>query len=387
MARSGAFDRFFTIALSALLLLGAAGPPRSAGADNPPSLKEVIEQRTESDDESDEQEAVTDPSKTVVDALKRGTPRSSVAAYLVAGRRGEWDKAAQYLDFSQTPDFDPTTDGPSLARQFKLALDRELWVDLDALSSDPEGFSQTGDGLPKGRELVGRIRGAEKTYDILLQRGPREDGVMIWRFAPVTVADIPNLYAEFGYGAFGQYLPQALYDVDFLGYQLRVWVALLLLPVVCYAAAALVTWFVTLFLRNRKTTLASQLSRFATGPLRVVLAVAFFSALRRRSTVPLEMGALLEAIETVLLVVTITWMAMRVADVLWRMLNGRLIARGQRTAMGIVPRRERRSGSSWFFSRCWRFSTASAPTSPRCSRASVSAASRSRSPRRRLSKI
>jgi len=36
-------------------------------------------------------------------------------------------------------------DGPKLARQFKIVLDRALWVDTEVLSTDPAGHG--GDGL------------------------------------------------------------------------------------------------------------------------------------------------------------------------------------------------------------------------------------------------
>jgi MscS family membrane protein len=337
MVQARELGRILSCVLTASALFNLSVLAVAARAQDSPSLRDVIEQRSEADDETQKKSSSTGDAEIVLDELKRGTPRNVVAGYLTAGRHGDWKSAAKYLDYSQIPDFQEEVDGPLLARQFKLVMDRKLWVDLDGLSNDAEGFAKNVDGLMPDRDRVGRIEGAKRSYDISLQRVTRQDGVRIWKFAAATVAEIPKLYQEFGYGPFGHYIPQFFYDTDFLGYQLRVWFGLIVFPILCYAIAAIVTALVTLFLRNRHTTLASQLSRFATGPLRLVLAVLFFSALRRRVSVPIELGAVLAAIETVLLVATVTWMMMRIADVLWRMLNGRLIARGQRTAMGIIP--------------------------------------------------
>jgi hypothetical protein len=44
-----------------------------------------------------------------------------------------------------------------LARQFRIALDRSgLWVDLDLVSTKPEGNLE--DGLPVNREFIGQIK-------------------------------------------------------------------------------------------------------------------------------------------------------------------------------------------------------------------------------------
>ena len=67
--------------------------------------------------------------------------------------------------------------GPELASQLKIVLDRSLVIDLKMLSADPKG--NTEDGLPPSQELLGRIRTPTKTVDILLERIPRGDGVLI----------------------------------------------------------------------------------------------------------------------------------------------------------------------------------------------------------------
>ena len=69
---------------------------------------------------------------------------------------------------------------------------------MELLSTNPEG--DQSDNLPVVRERVGRIAAEGKTYDLLLQRVPRGDGVYIWKFADATVSEIPDLYQQVGYG-------------------------------------------------------------------------------------------------------------------------------------------------------------------------------------------
>jgi MscS family membrane protein len=324
-------------ALATLFLVLSAylAPPVSQAES--PSLKDVMEQRSEEEEikQGSPGEDAAIPAR--VDPLKRETPRRAVAAFLGSARNGDWNRAAKYFDFSQSRGVDPETDGPALARKFKLALDRKLWVDLDRLSNDPEGYSKQYDGLLTDRELVARIKGEESIYEISLQRGRSDSGADIWRFSSKTAAEIPAFYEEFGYGLFGHNLPQFLYETDVFGYELRIWLALLIIPALCFLVAAITTRVVQFFLNKRHTALTSQLSRFGAGPLRLLIAILLFSSIRRRAEMPIGLGTVVEAIETLFLVFTVTWMAMRLADVLWRLVNGRLIARGQRTAMGIVP--------------------------------------------------
>ena len=154
-----------------------------------PSLKEIIEKRSKSLSES-ERAAVGVPD----DPLGRGTPRSSVRGFLSSAKDRNYVQAAEYLDLRNLPPDLTEGQGPELARQLRIVLDRTLWIDVELLSANPEG--DQSDNLPVVRERIGRISAEGKNYDLLLQRVPRGDGVYIWKFADMTVADIPDLYQQ-----------------------------------------------------------------------------------------------------------------------------------------------------------------------------------------------
>ncbi len=152
------------------------------------------------------------------DEFNRGVPRSSLKGYLKAARDGDFERAAKYLDLRYLPDRMDESQGPQLARQLKIALDKVIWFDLDMVSAHPAGFPD--DGLPLDRDSIGRVKTPEKTVDILMQRVPRGDGAYIWKISNQTVAEIPHLYEYFGYGPFGETLSKMFPDARFLGWSI-----------------------------------------------------------------------------------------------------------------------------------------------------------------------
>ena len=268
------------------------------------------------------------------DEFGRGSPRGTVRGYLAACREGDYERAANYLDLRRIPG-----DGPSLARQLRLILSRTLWVDVETLSQEHAGRSN--DGLPSHRDRLGTINTKAGKVDILLQRVPREDGVTIWKFAGVTVAQVPDLYREFGYGVLERFLPQIFFELQFLDIALWQWIGLLVLVLL----AAVVSWFLTVFIVRllgtvvgfTKTTIDDKIRVEAAGPIRLAIAVLLF----RAGFVPLGLGVkateFISSLLSALFIVAVTWLLLRVTDVLSSVVEERLVERGEVGAIGLVP--------------------------------------------------
>ena len=94
------------------------------------------------------------------DEFNRGVPRGSLKGYLKAARDGDFERAAKYLDLRYLPGRMNKSQGPQLARQLKIALDKVLWFDLEIVSDHPDGFSD--DGLPADRDNIGQVKIPEK---------------------------------------------------------------------------------------------------------------------------------------------------------------------------------------------------------------------------------
>jgi MscS family membrane protein len=244
------------------------------------------------------------------DPLGRGTPRSSVRGFLSAARDRNYTQAAEYLDLRSLPPGMTEAQGPELARQLRIVLDQTLWIDVDALSTDPEG--EQGDNLPVVRERVGRISAEGKTFDLQLQRVPRGDGVYIWKFADMTVEQIPQLYQQFGYGQLERVLPAWMFDVSILGINLWLWAAVIGLAIVLFPVAMLVTRLLTFGLRLLHPDTADQFERLFSGPMSLLI----WTVMVRNAATVLGSSVALSALSQArtVQVIGLAWLFMRVVD-------------------------------------------------------------------------
>jgi MscS family membrane protein len=267
-----------------------------------------------------------------VDEFDRGTPRSTVKGFFKAARGGDYERAAQYLDLRNLPRRIDKSEGPELARQLKIALDRTLWVDLAQVSADSKGNIE--DGLPSQRESVGGIKTPEKTVDILLQRVPREDGVLIWKFSNRTVAEIPQLYKYFGYGPFEEMLSKVFPDFTLLGWQLWQWALFLIALPLTYLAALVPTWIAGLVVRRRESEMSRKFSLWITGPIRIVLWVLLIRAVASYLGASAVGGSLFRV--RLLLAIALVWAAIRFVDLLLDLWAERLQKKGEESAAVLV---------------------------------------------------
>jgi MscS family membrane protein len=263
-----------------------------------------------------------------IDELDRATPRGTLEGFLSVSGDGDYKKAAKYLDLRNLRGRAAKEEGSDLARRLKIVLDRALWVDPDAVSSDPGG--QAEDGLPGYRDSLGRVETPEKTVDILLQHVPRDDGVLIWKFSNKTVAQIPLLYEHHGYGTFEESLTKIFPDILFLGWHTWQWVAFFVFLVVAYLVAMVLTWGVSLFVRRRDTEMSHRVASFVKGPTRVLLWLSLgsiclpfigLSATLRKAN---QAGTLYT--------IVVAWFASRMVDLIVDWMSERLTRSGQEAA-------------------------------------------------------
>lgn len=205
------------------------------------------------------------------DEYNRTTPLGSVIGLANALKENNYTTAVQYLDLRNLPFTIGEADGPDLARKLKIVAVRTMIIDYESLSADPMGH--TDDGLPSYRDRVTTIKTMEGPVDILLQRVPRGDGVYIWKISNATVAMIPKLNEEFGYGIIGDQLSMIFPHYVISGFELWQLLMLVVLLVCCYAAAYVITRTL-LWIRKRSDKAAkSRFNRFIAGPMRLLIMV------------------------------------------------------------------------------------------------------------------
>ncbi len=254
-----------------LILLGALWASPSSAKTNPsqPSLKELISKKT-NENPSPGQEGSDRPQlRLPYDQLGRQVPASTVRRFLAATKGRNYALAAEYLDLSKLAGETAASQGPKLARQLSIVLDRALWITPDLLSAETQGDQE--DHLHPAYDVVGAISAGDTVYDILLQRITQRDGTAIWKFAGVTVAEIPKLYREFGYGWLEERLPSWLFDVSFLGMHLWLWIMLGCLGLLLYPAAMVITWVLALTVRLVHGDAGREVERLYAGPVRLLI--------------------------------------------------------------------------------------------------------------------
>jgi MscS family membrane protein len=258
-----------------------------------------------------------------------------VEGFLQATRAHNYRRAAEYLDLQRVPAEEAKTLGPQLARHLKIVLDQQLPIDVDRLSDSPAGLLD--DGLPPDLEQLGRIETPGMPVNMRLQRVPREDGVRIWKLSAASVAAIPDLYRRYGYGLFGEALPSVFNETEFLDTPLRQWVALPILVGVGYSLGLLITSLGFRLLRRRRSELASVLSTFVAGPVRLLILVLFLSLARQPVQLSSTMSRALDALEQILLIIAVAWMILRVVESLEEIARNHALRRDKTILLPLLP--------------------------------------------------
>lgn len=262
------------------------------------------------------------------------TPQSTMRGFLTAARAGDWARAALHLDLrGHRPDA-----GPRLARQLKSVLDRTLWVELESLDDTVEG--RRDDGLPARRDLVGIVQLGDAAVKILVERVRGPDGAEEWRISRDTVQHIPRLYAAFGDSPLAERMPRPLVEITILEVRLWQWFGLLALVGLAIGFA----WAVTAVLRRlasplvRRTSsrLDDALAEFLVGPLRLVVATAVLGPGIRALRLAIPAERVLFGVQSALLILAGTWVALRLIDALARVAEQRLVAQGSGAA-AVIP--------------------------------------------------
>lgn len=198
------------------------------------------------------------------DLLDRGTPRRAARGFLLAVAEGDYERAAEYLDLRNLPRGISEADGPSLAEDLDIVLQRHLWIDQEELSNEIDGWA--GDGLPSYRDRLGvlQTRGGEVT--LLLQQIPREDGVSIWKISNSTVARIPGLYDELGYSHLVESIRRSFPDRRFFGIEYFKWAIALTTGLFVYGLGWLLSVAAIKLLTQPDSPRGKLVRLFLTGP-------------------------------------------------------------------------------------------------------------------------
>ena len=296
------------------------------------SIKKMLDSKEQSEQDL-KQPDDTDNYNVPKDDFERGQPRSAIAGYLRALRTGDLTLATNYLDYRNLSEKTLSVGKEELARQLGVVLNRTLWVDLNSISSLKEG--RKNDNLPSYRELVGKVDYQGSNVDILLQRVPRaQDKVKIWKISNATVEKIPRLFKRYSYSPLGEFLAKKLPAVDLFGVMLWQWLYFILMLVLYYLIAKVLTWVVAFGIKRIYKKVSNEVLRFIKEPFALLIAVIFARNFHDEANVTVALRAVTEG--STLLIIAWCWVSFRFIDLMKVLLAEKFVAQDKPLAVYLL---------------------------------------------------
>ena len=265
------------------------------------------------------------------DEFNRGTPRSTVEAFMEIAQSGDYLTAMHYLDLRNLPTV-LSVQGGKLARQLRIVLEQTLWVDRDEVSDHPEG--DLDDGLSRNQERIGRIGDETISFDIMLQRVRREDGEYVWKFSNQTVSKIPAMYKHFGYGRVGEFLSPLFPSKQFLQIRVWQWVAIFAFGVLSFLISFLITKLTVALFRIKRKELSKQFVRLFNRPVRIFLFMLLWST--SAAFIDLSLTVRGVTYSHPILIFTSVWVVIKVVELIMLRAGSRMQERGQTSAPTLL---------------------------------------------------
>lgn len=278
------------------------------------------------------EELKEEPTKGPYDEFNRITPRSSLLNLAKSLKQKDLDRAINYLDFRNLPFTTEEYDSPQLTRKLGIIGKRAMNIDLTAISNEPEGNQD--DGLPSYRDRITTLDTKNGRIDILMQRVPRRDGVFIWKIANVTVAQIPRLYDEFGYGEIGDKLSTLFPPYVLLGLEIWQLVMLAGIFIISFIISYVITYPIVKILQFKQMLTEHRIQKFLVGPIRFLIAVLILRALFDTIAPSLVARAAFEA--QTLLILAMAWIVLGLIGFTISRLADRMKRNGQTDAVVLL---------------------------------------------------
>jgi MscS family membrane protein len=263
----------------------------------------------------------------------RSTPRSSLLGLAITVKAHDYEKAVNYLDLRNLPfSLEEEMNGPDLVRKLSIIARRAMVIDLEELSNDPLGHKD--DGLPGYRDRITTMTTKDGVVDILMQRVPRGDGVFVWKISNATVALIPELNEEFGYGYIGDQMSEVFPHYDIAGFEAWQIVLLLILLLICFIVSYIVTFITFKIILKTKRYKEERIQQFIIGPLRFLIMVLLFRSIFHLVSPSLIAQAFFDT--RTFLILALLWILLGVVDLMINRYADHMKRNGQHDAVVLL---------------------------------------------------
>jgi MscS family membrane protein len=199
------------------------------------------------------------------DQVDQRTPLKTAQGFMRFAELGEFESAAEYLDLRYLPEDFGEADGTVLAEKLYIVISRKMRIEFGALSDEPQGVD--GDGLPSYRDALGTLDTQRGELSIYLQLIPGEKDTRIWKVSNSSIAQIPQLYRDFGYSPFVDTVRNLLPTGSFLGVELFKWVIALLAGFGVALSWLIIAWPLSNYLTRRNVSNSLRVRQYLTRPI------------------------------------------------------------------------------------------------------------------------
>ncbi|MBU2893437.1 mechanosensitive ion channel [Colwellia sp. D2M02] len=268
-----------------------------------------------------------------VDPLQRDTPRGTLRGFTAAAAYDiDYIKAAQYLDVRYLPDTMNAKNAAVYAEQLQAILDRNIWINLEEISDDPNG--NTNDNLPTYRELFGTIEIQGEKISLVLQKVPSGKSGSVWKVSNTTVAKIPQLYSDLGYGPLPEWFIEHTPEGRFFKLNIWEWALLSSYLIVAFIIVLPITWLTKWLVLRSNFTVKNEIAKWISRPLRVFLALSVNQAWLANTELTARASELME--NGVLLILSIMWLVWSLISVFQSMLREHLLKKGNKQGASLL---------------------------------------------------
>lgn len=267
-----------------------------------------------------------------IDQVDQRTPLASAQGFMQSAESGDYDRAAEYLDLRYLPDEMESADGAVLAEQLYIVIGRTMSIDFGILSDQPDG--RESDGLPGYRDALGKIETSRGQRTIFLQHIPGPGDTNIWKVSNASVAQIPALYAEFGYSRIVGSVRSISPEGSFLGVEFFKWIIAVLSGAVGAVVWLAVAWPLGQFVTRRSVENTDRVRLFLTRPVPAAIFILVGFAVLR----DLGMGVTGNRIAEggTLVTIVILWLLFSITDLARDIYARYLRLRGRDSALMLL---------------------------------------------------
>src|SRR5215472_2338407 len=275
--------------------------------------------------------------------VDRSTPLATVQGFQASAHKGDYATAAHYLALDWVPKDRQKTEGARLARRLRFVMDRKLFLDLGAISKEPEG-----DPSKPGFDQLGTLQLENRKIPIRVSKYT-VDGKPTWVFSTITVRNVDALFDAYG-PPLAELLPEVFFTKSVGDLELWQWLGLILAFIVALFGGWLLERVGLVILaqvtRMTRVTWDDQLVHAARGPLRLPIWALILSIVTPPLLLPPVWAHGISVLSRSLLVISTAWFALRFLDLASGVVESRVArahenvanARAVRTQLAVLRR-------------------------------------------------